>query len=100
MITKKDEKTKKKLLGRLKRAQGQVSAVHRMLEEDAPCMDVLTQISAAQGALDKAGQQLLSNHIQTCVHEAVTHGNEDERREKMDELMALFDRYTRIGGSA
>ncbi len=63
-------------------------------------MDVRTQISAAQGALDKAGPPLLSNHIQTGVHEAVTHGNEDDRREKMDELMALFDRYTRIGGSA
>ena len=50
--------SKKKILTRIKRAQGQVSAIHRMLDEDAACMDVLIQIAAAQGALNKADETL------------------------------------------
>ena len=93
-----DQENKKKILSRLKRAAGQVSAIHRMLEEDKACMDVLVQIAAAQGALNKVGQQILGNHIETCVQEALTHGDSHEREEKMRELMNIFERYTHIGG--
>ena len=89
---------KKKLLTRLKRAQGQVAAIHRMLDEDAACMDVLVQIAAVQGALNKAGQDLLSNHIKHCVNEVFEHGNAEARSDKMEELLNIFERYTHIGG--
>ena len=90
--------SKKKLLTRIKRAQGQVSAIHRMLDEDAACMDVLIQIAAVQGALNKAGQDLLSDHIKHCVNEVFEDGNPEDRANKMDELLNIFERYTNIGG--
>ena len=89
---------KKKLLTRIKRAQGQVSAIHRMLDEDADSLDVLIQIAAVQGALNKAGQDLLSNHIKHCVTEVFDPTNSDTRADKMEELLNLFERYTHIGG--
>lgn len=90
--------SKKKLLDRIKRAQGQVNAIHRMLNEDADCMDILVQIAAAQGALNKAGQDLLTNHIQHCVHDVFENGNSEDRAQKVNELLNIFQRYTHIGG--
>lgn len=90
--------SKKKLLTRIKRAQGQVAAIHRMLDEDAACTDVLVQIAAVQGALNKAGQDLLTNHIQDCVNEVFEDGNTEAKADKMAELLNIFERYTHIGG--
>ena len=92
-----DDTTKRKLNARLKRAEGQIAALRRMLEEDAYCVDVLLQISAAQGALGKAGQVLLGAHIRTCVADAFASGDEDSREEKVDELMDVFARYGGLG---
>lgn len=88
---------RKKLLARLKRAEGQVAAVRRMIEDDAYCVDVLLQLQAARGALGKAGQVLLRSHVEGCVQEAFTHGGEDERTQKIDELMDVFGRYAGLG---
>ena len=93
-----DIQGKKKILTRLKRAQGQVGAIHRMLEEDSPCLDLLVQIAAVQGALNKAGQDLLNDHIENCVHEVFENGDTHARAEKMQNLMTIFQRYTHIGG--
>ena len=92
-----DPTTKRKLTARLKRAEGQISALRRMLDEDAYCVDVLLQISAAQGALGKAGQVLLGEHIRTCVADAFATGDDDDREEKVDELMDVFARYGGLG---
>ncbi len=92
-----DPTTKRKLTARLKRAEGQISALRRMLDEDAYCVDVLLQISAAQGALGKAGQVLLGEHIRTCVADAFATGDEADRDEKVDELMDVFSRYGGLG---
>jgi DNA-binding FrmR family transcriptional regulator len=94
----KPAESKKKLLTRIKRAQGQVAAIHRMLDEDAACTDVLLQISAVQGALNKAGQDLLSNHIQNCLNEAFDDANAEAKTEKMAKLLNIFEKYTHIGG--
>ena len=69
-----------------------------MLDEDADSLDVLIQIAAVQGALNKAGQDLLSNHIKHCVTEVFDPTNSDTRADKMEELLNLFERYTHIGG--
>ena len=92
-----DADGKKKLLARLKRAEGQISALRRMVEEDAYCVDVLLQISAAQGALGKAGHVLLDSHIRTCVGDAFERGDAKQRGKKVDELMDVFARYGGIG---
>lgn len=93
----KDEATRKKLLARLKRAEGQVAAVRRMVEEDRYCMDIMVQISAVQGALNKTGKLLLNAHIEHCVKEAFAEGDEIEKQEKIEELMEIFDRYASPG---
>lgn len=88
-----DADTKKELLKRLKRAEGQMAAVRRMVDADEGCVDVLLQISAVRGALSKAGQVLLGSHIETCVSDALAHGDEAERREQVDDLMTIFNRF-------
>lgn len=89
--------TGRAVISRLKRVEGQIAAIRRMVEAEEPCVDVLLQIAAARGALSKAGQIVLSTHIETCVGEAFRQGNEEARRRKIDELIRVFSRY---GGSA
>lgn len=89
---------KKRLLARLKRAEGQVAAVRRMVEDDAYCVDVLVQISAARGALGRVGEVVLRNHVETCVKGALSSGDEERSQVKIDELMDVFSRYSGIGG--
>lgn len=57
---------------------GQTKAIDRMIDEDIPCEDVLSQTSAAKSALNQAGQVLLEGHIQHCIKEAVERGDEKE----------------------
>ena len=89
---------KKRLLTRLRRAEGQLAAVRRMIDEDAGCVETLIQISAIQGALAKIGERVLGGHIESCVADAFQHGDEDQRQQAIDELMDVFSRYGRIGG--
>lgn len=89
---------KKRLLTRLKRAEGQVAAIRRMVEEDTYCVDVLVQISAARGALGRVGEAVLRNHVETCVSSALSSGDDDAAQVKIDELMDVFARYAGIGG--
>lgn len=71
------------LMNRLSRIEGQVRGIRRMLEEDAYCIDVLNQVSAASSALGSFAKVLLTNHIRTCVVSDVKEGNE----EKLEELV-------------
>lgn len=66
-----------KLNNRLKRIEGQVRGVQRMLEEDAYCTEILTQVSAIQSALNSFNQELLISHINTCVVEDIRNGNNE-----------------------
>jgi len=92
-----DAAAKKKLLARLARAEGQVAAVRRMVDEDRYCVDVLVQLSAARGALAGVGEQVLRRHIETCVAAAMARPDEAERQAKIDELMDVFARFSGIG---
>ncbi len=84
---------KDQLLRRLARIKGQVGGIERMVEEDRYCIDVLTQISAAQAALDKVALGLLDAHAQHCVI-----GGEPELQEaRTEELMAAVARLMRRG---
>ena len=85
--------TKEQLRSRLKRIEGQVRGIDRMVDEERYCIDVLTQISAVQAALDKVALGLLDDHARTCVA-----GAEGEQRlERTDELMAAVGRMMRRG---
>ena len=63
---------------RLAKIGGQVKAIDRMVDEDVPCEDILTQISAAKSALNKVGQIVLEGHISHCIKDAFEEGNEAE----------------------
>ena len=85
--------TKDQLLTRLRRIEGQVRGVEGMVEDERYCIDVLTQISAIQAALDKVALGLLDDHARHCVMGAA----DDERADKTDELMAAVGRLMRRG---
>jgi DNA-binding FrmR family transcriptional regulator len=84
--------TKDQLLKRLRRIEGQVGGVERMIEADRYCIDVLTQISAVQAALDKVALGLLDDHARHCVL-----GADGDQSEKTEELMAAVGRLMRRG---
>ena len=81
------------LLTRLSRADGQLAAVRRMVQEDAYCVDILVQIAAVRGALGRVGQMLLGSHIEHCVAEAFRSGDAKEQDRQVEELMEVFSRY-------
>ncbi len=83
---------------RLRKIAGQVVALERMVDEDRYCVDVLLQIAAVRGALDKLGKLLLEGHVATCVADAMQSGRAAEREAKTAELMEVFSRFAHIGG--
>ncbi|MCU1542640.1 MAG: metal-sensitive transcriptional regulator [Microbacteriaceae bacterium] len=70
------EGNKEAILKRLNRAEGQVRGIHRMVEEDSYCIDILTQVSAATKALETVALALLNDHLTHCVAEAAAVGGE------------------------
>ncbi len=85
--------TKDQLLKRLRRIEGQVRGVEGMVEDDRYCIDVLTQISAIQAALDKVALGLLDDHARHCVMSA----GANQQPEKTEEMMAAVGRLMRRG---
>ncbi len=81
-------------LNRLKRIEGQVRGVHRMVDEDAYCIDILTQVSAITSALEKVALSLLDDHIRHCVVDAVRSGG-GEAEVKLAEASAAIARLVR-----
>jgi CsoR family transcriptional regulator, copper-sensing transcriptional repressor len=85
---------KEQLLTRLRRAEGQVRGIHRMVEEDTYCIDVLTQVSAATKALETVALALLEDHLAHCVAEAAREGGA-VADEKIREASAAIARLVR-----
>ena len=85
----------KELLGnRLKRIEGQVRGVQRMVGEEAYCVDVLTQIASVVSALEKVGTILLKDHVEHCVRESIEKGEGAD--EKIEELTTAVERFLRV----
>lgn len=81
--------SKEQLIARLRRIEGQVRGVQRMIDEDRYCIDVVTQISAIEGALEKVALGLLDGHTRHCV---LGPESEELRDERTEELVAAFGR--------
>jgi DNA-binding FrmR family transcriptional regulator len=90
-----DPELKHAVLTRLRRIEGQVRGLQRMVEEERYCPDVLTQLSSVHEALRGAGRALLHNHLKHCATEAIRSGDPDRARETYDELMELVYRSVR-----
>ena len=82
---------KKDLQDRLRRIEGQVRGLQRMIQEDTYCIDVLTQVNSVNAALRAVAMELLEDHVRHCVRESIRRGSGDE---KVDELMAAVTRLT------
>ena len=85
---------KPKILARLRRMEGQVRGVQRMVEEDQYCIDVLTQLSALIAAARQTGLLVLEDHIRGCVLGTCRHGHEN-KDEMLAELTEAIERFTR-----
>ena len=83
------EEEHKKLMNRLKRIEGQVRGVEKMLDENAYCPDIMVQISAINNALNSFNKELLASHMKSCVVEDIEAGKGDEA---IDELAALLQK--------
>ena len=88
---------KAKILARLRRMEGQVRGVQKMVEQDQYCVDVLTQLSAIIAAARQTGLLVLEDHIRGCVVGTCHHGHTD-REEILDELTGAIERFTRSVG--
>ncbi len=86
-----EEAEYKDLITRLNRIEGQIRGIRRMVEENAYCTDVLTQVSAANAALNSFNRVLLANHIKTCVASDIRAGKD----ETIDELVATLQKLMR-----
>lgn len=88
-----DAETKSKALGRLRRIEGQVQGIQRMVEEDKYCVDILLQLAAVEGAVEQVQKLVLGQHIESCVSDAIRSGNARDRQKKVDELLEVFSRF-------
>ena len=87
-------KDKEKIQNRLRRIEGQVRGVQRMVDEEAYCVDVLTQISSIVSAMEKVGALLLKDHVEHCVRESIEKGEGAD--EKIEELTSAVERFLRV----
>ncbi len=90
---------KAKIQARLRRIEGQVRGVQRMVEDDVYCLDVLTQLSAIIAAARQTGLLVLEDHVRGCVADAWRNGNDQSAQdEMMTELIGAIDRFGRSVG--
>jgi DNA-binding FrmR family transcriptional regulator len=83
---------KDEVLTRLRRIEGQVRGLHRMVEDDKYCIDILTQLNSVQAALKAVGLGLIDDHVRHCVREAIAEGEGDD---KVEELVSAVARFAR-----
>ncbi len=79
---------------RLRKIIGQVQAIDRMVDEDIPCEDILSQLNAAKSALHKCGQVVLEGHIKHCVRDGIEHGDADKT---IEDFTKAVERFANMG---
>ena len=77
---------------RLKRVDGQIKAIDRMIEQDVPCEDIIIQINAAKTALHKIGQVVLEGHLNHCVKDGIEHGDAEKTIADFAKALEYFSR--------
>ncbi|WP_096199544.1 metal-sensitive transcriptional regulator [Bacillus sp. FJAT-45350] len=88
----KKEQDKEKLVNRLKRIEGQVRGLQKMIDDDRYCVDILVQVSAVDAALKKVGYTLLEQHTKGCVSQAIQSGEGDDA---INELMKVIGQFSK-----
>lgn len=80
----------------LRRIEGQVRGIQRMIENHKYCIDIINQIYAVKGALVKVEEKILEKHFKNCVTEAIKGSSEKEKQQKLDEILKLINRTRRV----
>ncbi len=86
------DERKGEIRSRLKRLRGQMDGIERMLDDNRPCVDILTQVAAAQQAMRGVGKLVVRNYLERCASQAIKSGREQE---VFDELMEVIFKLTR-----
>ena len=89
------EKEYKDLINRLSRIEGQIRGIKRMLDEDCYCPDIITQVAAANAALNSFNKVLLANHIKTCVADDIRAGKDETIDELLNTLQKLMKSHNK-----
>ena len=87
---------KKDVSNRLKSIEGHIRGIQRMVEEDAYCVEIMKQIKAVEGALDRVNALILDSHLQTCVSKAIRSEDKDEQQRALSEVVDLFSAAHRL----
>jgi DNA-binding FrmR family transcriptional regulator len=90
-----DPEIKTSNLKRLRRIEGQIRGLHRMVDEEYYCADILVQISSVQEALRGVGRELMRNHLQHCASQAISKGSRQDAAAMYEELLDLMYRHAR-----
>src|SRR4051812_10211502 len=90
-----DPETKSRNLTRLRRIEGQVRGLQKMIDEDRYCADIMTQISSVHEALRSVGRELMRNHLRHCAASAISSGDPAAAEAMYDELIGMMYRHAR-----
>ena len=90
-------KCKQDVIKRLKRIEGQVRGIMRMIEDDRYCMDILTQTRAIRSAMENVEIQVMQAHLKTCVFESFETGSQEEKNEKINEVLEVVANFRKYG---
>lgn len=82
----------KNLKNRINRIEGQIKGINTMIESEKYCIDILTQIKAIKSALTGLGNEILENHLNHCVKDAIASGSQKKAEQKLEEIMDLIRR--------
>lgn len=77
----------------LKRIEGQVRGIQKMIEEKRYCIDILTQLSSVMGAVRRVEENILNRHLRGCVRESFNKGNKESRSKKIDEIIEVLQKF-------
>lgn len=92
-MEKKPGKSKEDILKRLRRIEGQVKGIQKMIEEDKSCDDILIQVAAVRSAINKAGSLILEKHSMSCIENAVS---AEDRKQAIGELVKTMQSFTKF----
>ena len=82
-------------LVRLRRIEGQIRGVQKMIEEKRYCVDILTQLTSIVGAIKSTEENILVRHLKGCVHQSFTKGSKDDKAKKIDEVIEVLKKFRR-----
>ena len=77
----------------LKRIEGQLRGIQKMIEEKRYCIDILTQISSVEGALKRVEKNILNRHLRGCVRESFSKGNKEDKEKKIEEIIDVLQKF-------